>query len=170
MRNSSFTVLEKNLLRRSSLLSAAALIVVATLGLGNPGIADDFRFRVVFEHIPGVGDIEMNNIQAGIDILEEQLKQVEQGDSGEIWTTLCAAYILNISLDQAEHACTQAVELNPTYPAYNNRGVFRVHTGDLSGAREDFERVRPFHMEAYIDELKTTDESPVWTRNTPRLL
>ena len=125
--------------------------------IGNQSFADEFHFRVVFENVPGAEEIEAGNIQAGIKMLEDQLTQVEQGNSGDIWATLCAAYIVNVSLDQAERACSKAVEIDPTYPAFNNRGVFRVFKGDLSGAREDFERVRPRQLEAYLEELKTKD-------------
>ena len=72
-------------------------------------------------------------------------------------STLCAAYIINIPLNQAERACAKAVEIDPTYHALNNRGVFRVYKGDLVNAREDFERVRPLDVEAYLDKLKTTN-------------
>ncbi len=71
--------------------------------------------------------------------------------------TLCAAYIVNNSLDKAEGACNKAVEVDPTKTAYNNRGVFRASTGDLSGARKDFERVRPRQLEVYLEELRTKD-------------
>jgi hypothetical protein len=33
----------------------------------------------------------------------------------------------------------------------------RVHKGDLSGAREDFERVRPPDVDAYLERLKTNN-------------
>ena len=37
------------------------------------------------------------------------------------------------------------------------RGVLRAHKGDFVGAREDFDRIRPHQLEAYLDELKTKD-------------
>ena len=157
MKNSNFTVLEKNVMRRSPPLIVPTLVIAAALMLANPSVADVFPFQVVFEDVPGVEEIRAGNIQAGIDILVEQLKRVESDSGGDIWVTLCAAYIINSSLDQAESACTKAVDLAPIYAAYNNRGVLRTHQGDLSGARKDFERVRPLNMEAYMDELKKTD-------------
>ena len=60
-------------------------------------------------------------------------------------------------MNQAEHACTKAVEINPTNHALNNRGVFRLYKGELSGARNDFKRARTPDVEAYLEELKTTD-------------
>ena len=147
--------MKKQISRR--IATAATLAIGAALMLGNPSFADVFPFRVVFEDVPGVEEIQAGNIQAGIDVLEDQLKHVEQESSGDIWVTLCAAYIINSSLDQAERACTRAVDIAPIHAAYNNRGVLRIYKGDLSGARKDFERVRPLNMEAYMDELKKTD-------------
>ncbi len=145
------------IMRRSSSLIAPALAIAAALMIGNQSFADESRYRVVLENVPGADEIEGGTIQAGIKMLEDQLNQIEQVNSGDIWSTLCAAYIANISLNQAEHACTKAVEIDPTYHALNNRGVFRVYKGDLSGAREDFERVRPPDVEGYLDKLKTTN-------------
>ena len=147
--------MKKQISRR--IATAATLAIGAALMLGNPSFADVFPFRVVFEDVPGVEEIQAGNIQAGIDMLVEQLKRVEPDSSGDIWVTLCAAYIINSSLDQAEPACTKAVDIAPIHAAYNNRGVLRIYKGDLSGARKDFERVRPLNMEAYMDELKKTD-------------
>ena len=157
MKNSNFTVLERNVMRRSSPLIAPALVIAAALMIGNQSFADVSHYRVVLENVPGADEIEAGNILAGIKILEDQLNQVERANSNDIWSTLCGAYIVNGSLNQAERACTKAVEINPTYHALNNRGVFRVSKGDLFRAREDFERVRARHVEAYLDELKTTN-------------
>lgn len=133
------------------------LIIAAALLLGSPSFADVFPFRVAFENVPGVEKIDGSNIEAGIKALEDQLEQIEPASSGDILATLCAAYIVNVSLHKAERACNKAVETNPSETAYNNRGVYRAFTGDLIGAREDFARVRPRDGEAYLDELKTKD-------------
>jgi len=125
--------------------------------IANQGFADESGYRVVLENVPGADEIEVGNIQAGFKILEDQLNQVEQVRSGDIWSTLCAAYLLDRSMNQAERACTKAVEIEPTHHALNNRGVFRLSKGDLSGARKDFERVRAPDVEAYLNELKTTN-------------
>ncbi len=139
------------------IMIAPKLIVAAALLLGNLSFADTPRYRVAFERVPGIEEIEAGNMQAGIQVLEDQLAQIEQESNGDILATLCAAYIVNVSLDKAERVCDKAVEIDPTKTAYNNRGVFRALTGNLSGAREDFERVRPPQLEAYLDELRTTD-------------
>ena len=134
-----------------------SLIIAAALMLANPSLAEVFPFRVAFENVPGVEKIDGSNVEAGIKVLEDQLEQIEPASSGDILATLCAAYIVNGSLHKAERACNKAVETNPSETAYNNRGVYRAFTGDLIGAREDFERVRPRDVEAYLDELKTKD-------------
>ena len=165
MKNCIFAVLEKNVMRRSSPHNTPALMIAAVLVLSNPSFADVFHLQLALVDLPGVEDIEPSNIQAGIEVLEEQLEHAEKGSSGRIWATLCALYIVNDSLDQAERACTNAIEIEPTYSAYNNRGVLRVRTGDLFGAREDFEHVRPLDMEAYMDELKRTSPRLVAASN-----
>jgi tetratricopeptide (TPR) repeat protein len=137
--------------------STTTLMTAAALMLCNPSFADVFPFRVAFENVPGIEEIETGNIEAGIKVLEDQLEQVEAASSGDILATLCAAYIVNVSLEKAERACNKAVATDPTETAYNNRGVYRAFTGDLSGAREDFERARPGQLDAYMEELKTKD-------------
>ena len=143
--------------QKSRRVVTTSLVIVAALTIGNPSLADVFPFRVAFENVSGVEEIEAGNIPAGIKVLEDQLDQIEPGSSGDILATLCAAYIVNVSLDKAERACNKAVETNPTETAYNNRGVYRAFTGDLSGAHEDFERARPRQLDAYLEELKTKD-------------
>ncbi len=133
------------------------LTVAAALILGNTSWSDEFPFRTAFERVPGAEELEAGNLQAGIKLLEEQLNQIEPGDRGDILSTLCAAYVINASLDKAEHACNEAVETFGTHMAYNNRGVYRVFTGDWLGAREDFDRARPQQLEAYLEEMKTKD-------------
>ena len=133
------------------------LIIAAALMLGNSSFAEVFPFRVAFENVPGVEKIDGSNLEAGIKVLEDQLQQIDAASSGDILATLCAAYIVNESLGKAERTCNKAVATNPSETAYNNRGVYRAFTGDLVGAREDFERVRPRDIEAYLDELKTKD-------------
>ncbi|MCK5326737.1 MAG: hypothetical protein KAJ57_12035 [Woeseiaceae bacterium] len=165
MKNSDFTARDKIVMRRSSPLFAPALVIAATFLIGNQSFADGPYFRVVYADVPGVEELEAGNTQVGIKILKNQLNQEEQGNSGDIWATLCAAYIVIVSLDQAEHACSNAVEIAPTYPALNNRGVFRAFKGDLSGAREDFDRARPLQLEAYLKQLTRKDVRVVAANN-----
>ncbi len=136
---------------------APTLLIAAALLLGSPSFAEVVSFRVAFERLPGTEEIEAGNMRAGIKVLEDQLNQIEQEISGDILATLCAAYIVDGSLDKAEVACNKAVEIDPTETAYNNRGVFRAFTGDFLGAREDFDRVRPRQLEAYMEEQRKKD-------------
>ncbi len=154
MKNSNFPVFEKNVIRQSSPLKIAlVLIVAAALLLGNRSFAETAHLRVAYANVPGLEEIEGGHVQAGIKVLEDQLAQIELERRGDILMTLCGAYIVNGSLDKAKRVCDGAVEINPTKAAYNNRGVFRVYAGNLYGAREDFERVRPHQIEAYVEEL-----------------
>jgi hypothetical protein len=125
--------------------------------MGNRSFADEPRYRVLLEDVPGADEIEAGDMATGIKILEEQLTQVEKSKSGDIWSTLCAAHIKNLALVEAKRACDKAIEIEPTYNALNNRGVLRVYKGDLAGARKDFGRVRPPDMEAYLETLRNND-------------
>jgi tetratricopeptide (TPR) repeat protein len=157
MKNSNFAAFEKNVITRSSPLIAPVLIVAAALLLGNPSFAETIQYRVAFERVPGSEEIEAGNLKAGIRLIEDQLTKIELGSSGEILATLCAAYIVNRSLDKAERACDRAIEIKPTQTAYNNRGVLRAHKGDFAGAREDFDRVRPRQLDIYLEQLWVMD-------------
>jgi hypothetical protein len=154
---SNFTALDRNVNRWSLLQIAPALVIAVALMIGNQSLADESAYRVVLENIPGADEIEAGNILAGVKILEAQLNQVGHVSSGDVWSTLCAAYILVDFLNRAERACTTAVEIAPTNHALNNRGVLRLFSSDFSGAREDFDRARAPDVEAYMEELKTKD-------------
>lgn len=69
---------------------APTLVIATALLLGNPSFAEVIPFRVVFESVPGSEEMEAGNIQAGIEVLEDQLNQVEQGDGGDMLATLRA--------------------------------------------------------------------------------
>lgn len=131
--------------------------IFTLLSSGGPVMAQTYHFRLTFENVPGVDDIESGDLDAGIKQLESRLVESEGADAGAILATLCAAYILDDSLWKARDVCDRAVETSPTEIALNNRGVYRIHSGDYLGAREDFARVRPVDMESYLDKLRTTD-------------
>ena len=136
---------------------AAGVAFVGVLVLCGLSRADEARYRVLLGNVPGADEVEAGDVQAGIRVLEHQLKEAETATEGEVWSTLCAAYIIDLSLAKAERACNKAVKLDPSYYALNNRGVLRVYEGDLAGAREDFGRVRPPDMQAYLRQLKATN-------------
>jgi len=153
-------------MRRSSALIAPSLIFAVVFLIGSQSFADESRYRLLLERVPGTDQIVAGNTLAGIKILEDQVNQAEQANSGDIWSTLCAAYIINISLNQAELACTKAIQIDPSYYALNNRGVLRVYNGDLVGAREDFELIRSLHVEAYLNKTKTTNVRLIAANNS----
>lgn len=154
---SNLTVSKKNRFNRYSLRITSVLVVAATLLFSSWSAADGTRYRVLLENEPGADEIEAGQIQAGIRMLESELQKADLASSGRIWTNLCAAHIISRSLIEAERTCNKAVEIDPTDYALNNRGVFRVYTGDLSGAREDFQRVRPSNVKAYLERITATN-------------
>ena len=143
--------------RQVSSRMAWCLALVATLALCSWSHADEARYRVLLGSVPGADEVEAGDVQAGIRILEEQLKEADPASKGEVWSTLCAAYIIDLTLAKAERACNKAVKLDPSYYALNNRGVLRVYQGDLAGAREDFGRVRPADVQAYLAHLEASN-------------
>lgn len=132
-------------------------VLVTAFLISNQSSAGGNNFRVVYADVPGVDQLEAGNVERGIEILEGQLKNAGKSDSSDIWATLCATYIIELSLNQAERACTIAVETGPTFAALNNRGVLRAYRGDFDGARDDFDRARPLQLEAYLQELMSKD-------------
>ena len=131
--------------------------LAAVLFVGSASFADEPRYRVVLEDLPGADEVEAGNFQAGIRLLESQLENGKSPGKAGLWSTLCAAYIYAIALDKAEDACDKAVDVDASYAALNNRGVLRVYKRDLSGAQSDFDRVRPLRVDAYLQELRTTN-------------
>lgn len=132
-------------------------LIFALLFAGGPVAAQTFYFRVTFDDVPGVDEIQSGDLAAGIERLEARLEQSEGAEAGATLSTLCAAYILDNALWKARDVCNRAVEVDPTEIALNNRGVYRIYSGDYLGAREDFERVRPVDMESHLEKLRTTD-------------
>ena len=64
MKNSNFTSLKRNVMRRSSSLIAPVLLIAAALMIGNQSIAEEPGYRVVLESVPGADEIEAGNIRA----------------------------------------------------------------------------------------------------------
>jgi hypothetical protein len=89
--------------------------------------------------------------------MERQLGDASLADRGDVLASLCGAYLLQRAFDKAAVPCEQSVSANPSDAAFNNRGVYRAHTGNLRGARQDFERARPDNLAAYMDRLHNTD-------------
>ena len=133
-----------------------SIILLALAVAGNANASDYFPFRVAFEDVPGVAEITSGQVSEGIEILKQELDN-DDANKGYVLATLCGAYILESSLEEATRVCTDAVETFPGETAFNNRGVLRAFSGDFEGAKEDFDRARPQHMAEYIEYLKTKD-------------
>jgi hypothetical protein len=137
------------------------LLVAVAWSFTGEAYADDYDLRVVYADVPGTSKLEAGQIEAGVELLEAQLNEHSDGPAQEqasdIMATLCAAYIISRSFDRADRPCNQAVERAPSFTALNNRAIYRAFTGDVAGAREDLDRARPAHLEAYINELAERD-------------
>lgn len=144
--------------RRILRTSNVSVLVLAALFAGSGvSYAETFPFRVAYDDVPGADEIESGNLASAIEVLEAQTNARETQNRSAVLATLCGAYVLSASLDKANETCDAAVALSPSKMAYNNRGVLRVHSGDLTGAREDFDRARPEHLNQYIEYLRTKD-------------
>lgn len=143
--------------RHEALWLPMAIVFVVAMLVSSPGFAEGSNFRVVYADVTGVEELEAGNVERGIRILEAQLRQEDTGNTSDVWATLCAAYIISLSLPEASEACDKAVETGPTFAALNNRGVLRAYKRNLDGAREDFDRARPLQLEAYMQNLLLRD-------------
>lgn len=132
-----------------------SVLTVAILTLGNATFAESFPFKVAFENLHGVDKIEEGDLDAGIEILEQQLEKATADSRGDILATLCGAYVMGHYLDMAVSSCDDAVQTSATDTAYNNRGVYRILTGNFDGANADLNRARPHQMKEYLEYLQT---------------
>lgn len=152
----------------STLQSAAGirlLAILATFMLAESGACDEFPFRVAYERVPGAEQVEAGDIGSGIEILQQALDGAAAEMHGRILATLCAAYTAASAFEEAGPVCNEAVAETGSAIAYNNRGVYRVLTGNWHGARADFARARPEEMERYLEQLKQRDIGLVATGN-----
>lgn len=141
-----------------SKFTTARLLPFAMLAVfGQAAVSEEFPFRTAYEDVPGAKEIESGNLSAGIRRLEQALVGDDAANRAELLSTLCAAYTLDQSFEQAGRICNAAVDAGGSELAYNNRGVYRVMTGDWRGARKDFERARPAQIERYLEELRKRD-------------
>lgn len=157
MRNRSFAVPGVRVFRRSGLWIVQAILFAAALLIAKPGLAQGSNFRVVYAEVEGASALEAGDMARGMRILRAQLRKADMTNRSDVWATLCGAYIISLSLDQADEACDAAVETGPSFAALNNRGVLRAYRRDFVGAREDFDRARPLQLEAYLQELMARD-------------
>lgn len=157
MSNGGFAIPGLNISCPAATWVAMAVVMLVALLSGNEAFAQGSNFRVVYADVRGVEELEAGHFARGIKVLKAELKEADRGYAADVWATLCGAYIIELSLDQAERACDEAVDTGPTFAALNNRGVLRAYRRDFVGAREDFDRARPLQLEAYVQELMARD-------------
>jgi len=140
---------------------------ILALGTALPAqaaIADEARLRIVFADVPAATAIAAGDLPGGIEQIEK-LRHAPDGAGGDDMATLCGAYVLQASFGRAESVCDLAVQMDASGIALNNRGVLRALTGDIDGARDDFDRVRPKNMTQYMNELRQSDVGLVTADN-----
>lgn len=143
------------------------LLPLAALALSGLSPAETFEFKVVYAEVPGIEKILAGDFDSAIARLEKRA-----GNSGARYvpdelSTLCALYVVTGRLDDGQDTCQAAVEVDRSDAAFNNRGVYRAHSGDTEGALEDFRRVRvaPENEILYIEELKRRNARLMASRN-----
>lgn len=133
------------------------LSLLAAGALAGTAAADEiYPFRVAFEDVPGVEEVLSGRVQAGITLLRAALGD-ERFDESHVLASLCGAHVLAGALEDAEAACNEAIELDASSTAYNNRGVLRAFRKELHSAQADFDRARPAEMRSYMAALQTRD-------------
>ncbi len=155
-----------NLFRRTGIV-CIFLILLATLALPAISNAETYNLKVIYWEVPGIEEIGARNYDAAIEILESRAQDADNHYVAGELTTLCAMYILKGKLSAASETCHDAVEIDRSDAAYNNRGVLRAHLGDAAGAMENFERARvlPENQQHYIEELIRDDTRLISSSN-----
>lgn len=122
-------------------------------------VADTFDFRVVYVDGPASAEIRSGNHERAIQIIELGLSEPNTPYTPGELSTLCALYVVQKHFDDATTTCDDAVDIDRSYAAFNNRGVLKVHVRDIDGARADFDRARIHdeHRENYIATLLKGD-------------
>jgi hypothetical protein len=143
-------------IKRKRLYSLWTLALGAALPV-QAVIADEARLRIVFAEVPATSKIAEGDLPGGIEQIEDRLEQDPEGTAGDDLATLCGAYVLQASFGKAELVCDLAVQIDASGVALNNRGVLRALTGDVEGARADFDQVRPKNMTEYMNDLRQSD-------------
>lgn len=147
--------------------SGVSLIGVALLAISSVCSAETFEFKVVYAQVPGIQKILAGEFDTAIARLETRASDSSNNYLPDETATLCALYVVTGNLDAGRKTCQTAVEVDRSFAAYNNRGVFRAHQGDAEGALEDFRRARvsPEHERRYIEDLKRRNARLMASRN-----
>lgn len=143
------------------------LLPVAALALPGLSSAETFEFKVVYAEVPGIEKILAGDFDSAIARLEERARNSGAHSVPNELSTLCALYVVTGRLDKGQDTCQAAVEVDRSDAAFNNRGVYRAHSGDTEGALEDFRRVRvaPENESLYVEELKRRNARLMASRN-----
>ena len=147
----------------------ASLAPLAALAMTSPALAERLEFRVAMEDIPGVDDVLAGDIAAGQRKLEAQVQTTAGDLRGQVLATLCGVYVLAQEYQLARNTCNRAVAEHGDETAYNNRGVYKVHLGDLQGAALDFAKARPTDVDDHLALLWATNPGLIAVGNTEKL-
>lgn len=152
--------------KTTRLYSLPASLVAGFL-LSTAAHAEALAFQVAFADVPGTTHLAAGRLEQGIEILERRRANPEIEPLFDERSTLCAAYILAGRLNNAARACHDAVANDNSVAAFNNRGVYRAHAGDIDGALSDFSRIRLASGDRndFVDELPPANARVMATGN-----
>lgn len=128
---------------------------------------ETLALRLAYADVPATDLIVEGRFDDAIAVIERRYR----ADAGQLWrderATLCGAYVASKRLEEAVAACDDAVAVDASEVAFNNRGVLRMHLGDIAAALEDFARVSvaPEDMDAFLATLAERNVRLVATAN-----
>lgn len=157
---------------------AAALLLAASMQVASAeGSQSGFVMTVIADRALGEKVLD-GDYAAAIEAITSS--RTRQRDDFAVSNNLCVAYTKSNDLANAGTACAEALrtsqaQAGPWYDAYrnrrdhalalSNRGVIRAITGDVDGARNDFERAVALHdkLRAAVDNLARLDGTDAQT-------
>lgn len=116
------------------------LLIVALLPFVS--VADTFDFRVVYVDVPASEQVRAGDHEQAIRLLRKSTSDPGAPYTPGDLSTSCALYVVHNDFENATRTCDEAVRKDRSNAAFNNRGVLRVHLGDIEGAKADFDRAR----------------------------
>jgi hypothetical protein len=146
-----------------------SLAILVLLAIPCVNRAEQLEFRVAMEDLPGIDEVQSGQVDLGISILEARKAAPGSVTWQRTIATLCGVYVLAAEYKKATKACETAIANAPGETAFNNRGVLRVHNGDLDGAFEDFEKARPKDVGEYLQLIRESDPKLIAVSNTKSL-
>lgn len=130
-------------------------------------VADTFDFRVVYADVPASEQVRAGHHKQAIRLLEKSTSDPDVPYTPGELSTLCALYVVYKDFENATRTCDKALRKDRSNAAFNNRGVLRVHLGDIEGAKADFDRarIRDGQRDEYIATLLRGDARLIATGN-----